>query len=437
MKILLMDSNLYGLDLALRCKDAGHDVRLWLPTKKGGDAYTIGDGMVDKPAEWKPSMNWADLIVLTDNSVYRSELKPYFDKGYPIFGAPDEGAQLELDREKGQQAFEDCGIDTLPFETFTDYDKAIKHVIKTRKAYACKPWGGASDKALSYVASTPEDMVFQLERWKKDGLKGQFMLQEKIDGIEMGVSGWFGPSGFLSAIEEDWEEKKLMNDGLGVNTGEQGTILRYVKKSKLFDELLSPLEDYLHSIDYVGNINVNAAIDKDGKPWPFEFTTRLGWPATHLEVSLHQGDPAEWMLDCIEGRDTLEVSDDVCVGVVLSHGDYPNGDRTGRHFEDYPVRGITTENRENLHFCEMKEGKAPAEVGGTIKYVSMPVTAGDYVLVTTGCAGTVKSAADIAYDTIWEINGLCNRQFRTDIGKRLKKELPKLQAFGYADGMEY
>ena len=65
------------------------------------------------------------------------------------------------------------------------------------------------------------------------------------------------------------------------------------------------------------------------------------------------------------------------------------------------------------------------------------IPAGDYVLVATGCAGTVKTAADAAYDTIWEIDGLCNRQFRTDIGKRLKKELPVLQEFGYASDMVY
>ena len=49
-------------------------------------------------------------------------------------------------------------------------------------------WGSSQDKSLSYVSKSPEDMVFMLGRWKKRStLKGKFILQDFIPGIEMAV----------------------------------------------------------------------------------------------------------------------------------------------------------------------------------------------------------------------------------------------------------
>ena len=76
-------------------------------------------------------------------------------------------------------------------------------------------------------------MVYMLEKWKRLGKQRDFHLQEFIPGIEMGVGGWFGPNGWVSGWEENWEFKKLMDGDKGVATGEQGTVLRYVTRSKL------------------------------------------------------------------------------------------------------------------------------------------------------------------------------------------------------------
>jgi len=423
VKILLIDLDMDGVNFAIRCQAAGHLVRVWFPKK-----CEVGDGLITKVPDWRASMKWADLIVTTGNSKMSRELEPFFRAGYPILGPNAKGAELELDRQKGQEFFEAAGIDTLPYEVFTDYDKAIKFVKSEKKAYVVKPWGGTADKALSYVPPRgfeTEAMVFKLERWKSEGLKGDFILQECVRGTEMGVSGWFGPGGFSQWIEEDWEEKKFMNDGLGVNTGEQGTIVRHVKRSKLFDKMLKPLEDGLHEIGYVGNINVNCGITETGKPYPYELTMRLGWPDFNIIQPLIQGDPAEWMVDLIEGKDTLRMSTEVCVGVVLTHGDYPCGELTDPAAVGYPIYGITAGNEKAIHPALMKDGKERLE------------TAGTYVMVVTGTGKSVSAAQKAAYAVCKEIKWPNNIMYRTDIGKRLKKELPVLKSFGYATGMEY
>src|SRR6202000_537986 len=107
--------------------------------------------------------------------------------GYNIFGPSKEAADWELDREIGQEVFRKHGIKVPPYKIFSNYDKAIEYVKKEDRRFVSKPSGDA-DKALSYVAKSPEDLVYMLTRWKANNkLKGEFILQEFIPGIEMAV----------------------------------------------------------------------------------------------------------------------------------------------------------------------------------------------------------------------------------------------------------
>ena len=56
MKILIVDAQTTGLAFAMKCQDAGHAVRLWLPrSKRKGEISPIGEGLVDKEVgDWKP-----------------------------------------------------------------------------------------------------------------------------------------------------------------------------------------------------------------------------------------------------------------------------------------------------------------------------------------------------------------------------------------------
>lgn len=435
MKILVLDAEKCGLPFAMRCQAAGHDVRFWVSQEKGGDRCRIGDGIVQKVAHWEPSMKWADLVVMTDNTKYAAALRPYFREGYPILGTTEEAAELELDRVVGQKAMERAGIPVLPYEEFTSYEEAADFVRKTKKAWVSKPWGGAADKNLSYVPASPEDLLCRLARWKKEGLKGKFVLQEKVEGgMEMGVGAWFGPGGF-GPIEENWEHKKLMVGDLGPTTGEMGTVMRYVKSSELFEKVLRPLETELHRRRFVGSVDINCMIDSRGRPWPLEFTCRMGWPAFNLNQALHEGDPAEWMVDLLEGRNTLEVCYDTpCVGVVMATGDFPwDRDPAGTN-DGWPIAGINNRTRRHLYLTSVRMGEKMTLEGRGEPCV---VTAGAYVLVATGTGDTVCEARESVYDTVSKISWSPHKTYRTDIGCRLEGMLPKLQGMGYARGMRY
>lgn len=432
MNILVLDTDHCGLPFTLACQQAGHSVRLWMPRPT-----KIGEGLVERPLEWKPSMDWADLIFVTDNSKIGKELEPYFKKHYPIFGPNEAGSKLELDREAGQDCFAEFGIETLPYKVFEDYDEAIAYVEKEGKPFVSKPWGGNPDKDLSYVPKTAEDLVARLQRWKKAGVKGEFLLQEMVKGSEIAVGGWFGPGGWSKWLCENWEEKRLMAGGLGPNTGEMGTVVRYVEKSRLFNEVLEPVTPYLEEIGYVGYIDVNCLVDESGTPWPLEFTCRPGWPLFNIQMAMHRGDPATWMLSLLLGKDTLRVDEDLCVGVVMAMGDFPWDNLPKQDVDGWPIRGLSNKTLPHVALSSVRVGPAPVMKAGKIVEEASIVSAGSYVLIATGQGPTVEKAKEAVYKVCDEIYWPVHRIYRCDIGCRLEEDLKELQKHGFAKGMKY
>jgi phosphoribosylamine--glycine ligase len=443
MKVLIYDNTGEGrgLDLAVRAYDADHEVRYWLPPFPTGEERPYGRGMVERVKDWRPYMDWAELIVLTWNADHVAELAEYFGKGYPIFGCNPKGAELEGDRELGMRVLKEAGIEVAPYKVVSSPQEAIDLVVKTKKAYAMKPWGGAADKSMTYVAKTPDDAIFTIDRWKREGkFKGQLMLQEKIDGVEIGISGMFGPGGFCRALEEAFEYKKLMCGDLGENTGEMGTVIRHVGRSKLFDEVLEPIGEYLHAINYVGDCSVNCKVTDDGRPLPLEFTMRLGWPDHCIRQAVLDCDPVAWMADCLNGTDSFKVHPDVAVGVCLVHGDFPRGgDARAKDpintWAGYPIYGVG--DTTNIHWQQAMAGKVPRLVGDTVEPTTMDLTAGNYPLIVTGTGLTVRQAANKAYGNVKKLSMPSNLMYRTDIGMSLMADLPRLQKHGFARGMQY
>jgi phosphoribosylamine---glycine ligase len=439
MRLLLIDpEGSVGLDLAIRAQKHGHEVKLAIrPNER---KKLVGKGFVDvvpDPREW---LRWSNLTVACDNAVYMRDLDAHRAAGGKVIAASQETAQWEIDRQIGQQVLHKAGIPTIPSKEFKDYDTAIAHVKKTMQRYVSKPTGGfEANKALSYVSSGPDDMVFMLERWKKlDKLKTPFVLQEFVSGVEMGCAGWFGPGGWNEGWEENFEFKKFMNGDLGPATGEQGTVLRYVRASKLARTMLLPLTGVLEKMGYVGDIDINCIIDEKGQAWPLEFTTRLGWPAFNLQVALCQGDPVEWLMDLASGTDRrCLVMNKVACGVVMSIPDYPYSKATGKETSGIPIYGLKGSLWEHVHPCEMACQPAPIAIGGAIVNMPQPVTAGDYVLVMTAVADTVKDAALTCYRRLERLTVPNSPMYRTDIGKKLAKALPKIQKHGYATNLMY
>lgn len=445
-RLLIIDNASNCLDMALRAQLAGWQVKWFDRTRDDGTPRYAGKGMIDKILDWndvpKKYMDWADLIYLPDNIFYLDFIAPYIKKGYPILAPSPEAAALEVDRAVGQKAMADSGIAIMESREFNDYDAAIAFVKKNPQFLVSKPSGDAN-KALSYVASDPADLVYMLTRWKgredlrKAAKSDGFILQERKYGIEMAVGGWFGPNGWSKWFYENWEYKKLMADDLGVATGEMGTLSRMTKRSKLAQQVLLPITKVLEELNYVGYIDNNCIIDADG-PWPMEFTMRDGWPTKHnITHHVKNDDPIQWMLDLVNGKDTIEAIDgEVGISVVIALPDFPYSKITNKELCGIPVRGAN--DMEHIHLSEVMLGSAPTMVGDKVVELPGYVTCGDYTMVVTGVGDNITSARRDAYNAVKKVKIPNNPFYRPDIGAgRMKKQLPELHKLGYARGLEF
>jgi phosphoribosylamine--glycine ligase len=446
-RLLIIDNASNCLDMAMRAKLAGWDVKWWDKPRADGMPRRAGEGMFDKIKDFneitRKWMDWADLIYLPDNVLYTALLDPWRQKGYPILAPSTQAAALELDRDAGQIAMRKAGIQIMESKPFNDYDAAIAFVKKNPQYLVSKPSGDAN-KALSYVAHDPADLIYMLGRWrdnpslKSAAKKEGFILQERKYGVEMAVGGFFGPHGWGKWFYENWEYKKLMADDLGVNTGEMGTLSRMVTKSKLAEQVLKPMEDQLLKLGYVGYIDNNCIIDDKGTPWPMEFTMRDGWPTKHnVTAHVKNEDPIQWMLDMVNGRDTMKcIEGEICVSALIALPDFPYSKITNKELCGIPIRGAN--NLGQIHLSEAMLGMAPTMVGD--KVVDLPglVTAGDYVMVVTGTGDTISAARRNCYTAVKKVKIPNSMFYRPDIGAgRMKKHLPMLHKMGYAKGMEF
>jgi phosphoribosylamine--glycine ligase len=441
MLILVIDPSGLTLDWCLRCVNAGHTVKLYT---KGSRASHIGQGLVDKVDNWRAYVKVADLIFSSDNLEFMDEIQELQDKGYPVFGPGKKSAKLELNRMYGQQVIEAFGGPTIPSFEFKNYEQAIKFVKENPKRYVSKPCGEEEDKTLSYVAKDEADMIGFLTKRKEKG-KGSpyFILQEFKPGVEIAVTGIFGPGGWVDYWCEGFEFKKQMNGDLGVNTGEMGTVTRYTKTSKLADMLMKPMEEELKKIGYVGMLDMNCIVDeKDGTPWPMEWTARPGYPMWNImQPLMDNDDPAEWMLDIIKGNSkTFKAKEGTCVGVVMANSDFPFNKKDEEDYLDFPVLtdDVSDSEIDNLHPCEMKLTSAMKMMGEKlVEGVPEWGTAGSYILVCTGTGSSISEAKDKAYELVKKVKLGNDPQYRTDIGEKCEKALVKLRKFGFCTGWKY
>lgn len=444
MRVLLIaDAGDGLLDLAIRSQRAGHQCKFFC-RKYDARTRPIGRGLVEMVPDWRPHMSWSDLIILEGNGVYMTEMDAWRGRGCNIIGGNVESAAWELDRKKGMDIFRRAGIAVPPFREFTDYDDAIRFVERRGEVYFSKPCSDTADKSLSAKTGVPEDCAWQLKKWKRKHGRPPcpFLLQEAIDGVEIGVGGWWGSGGWADVWEENFEHKRFCSGDIGPNTGEMGTVLRFVRRSRLADMVLAPLEAQLERISYVGNVDVNCIVDEAGNVWPLEFTMRLGWPAFNIEMDLFNCDPLDFLYAVCTAENRTRGShtcDMPAVGVVAAIAPYPHSPRDYEDIVGIPIFGLDDE--DHWHPCEVQSfsSKNSSMMTATItnNTTIAHVTAGSYVGIATGIGDTVRQAARGAYRVLDKLSMPCSPFWRDDIGERLKEDLPALQEHRFAAGMEY
>lgn len=420
-----------------RLARAGHEVRVFVGDAQAHDVFA---GLLDRVDDWRAELDWlraagdegVALFESADMGAWQDELRR---AGFQVIGGSLYGDRLESDREFGQTALRDAGLQTAASRSFRRLDDAIEFVKKHPARYVYKLNGALAERTRSYVGvlDSGADMLAFLHlqqaalRRERDAPASDasaFVLMTHVHGVEVGVGAYFNGARFLTPALLDWEHKHFFPDEQGELTGEMGTIVTYRGAERLFERTLELMAPRLREAGHRGYINLNTIINEDGI-WPLEFTSRFGYPgyaiceALHLEpwdaVFMKMLDPASLSLATRPG---------FACGVVLTVPPFPYS--YGYEFlsKGAPIcfrDGLGIDDHPSTHMCEVARAGDYLVTSGTTGYIG----------VATGAGPGIAEARSAAYAAADQVI-VPNLRYRKDIGLRVQdSDLDRLASWGY------
>lgn len=408
----------------------GHQVRMSVKKPK---LREVGKGFIDVVDDYESSLKWVDFIICDDSGQggIAEELR---SKGFVVWGGTKYTDKWEDDRELGQEVLKEAGMNILPSTDFSSVEQAIAFVKSHPGMYVVKPNGKAEDeKSLVYVGQEENgtDLIAVLESYKKWGSAiKSFQLQKRVNGIEIGISGFFNGKQFVEPIELTFEHKNLFpgptQQGIGPKTGEMGTSQVWAsKKCELYHRSIERVVPYLAEEGYIGYLDINCIVTEEDI-YPLEFTCRFGYPTIELWMETIKGDLGELLFELASGvnRD-FEVTNKYSIVVVLASPPFP-----------YDVPEVYEKMSEGNEVI-FKNGKLPSVGEGIwpeeVKLEDnkwMQTGLYGYPLVVSGSGESIRTARMKAYNRMSQII-LPNSFYRVDIGSTTESHIQTLQKWGW------
>jgi len=424
MKILFVSGWGSSVPLAMKCQEEGHEVKFWIQDKHSKD---VGDGFVHKVDDYKGHVDWSDYLIC-DDTHFGKAIDEIRKNGKPVVGGTEMTDVLEEDRGAGQKLFKAVGLDVLDSKEFTNLEEAISYVQDNPRPYVVKVSGQAqNDKSTTYVGQAEDgsDVIPVLEHIAEKFTKGlkSIELQEKKEGIEVGVGGLFNGNKFVGPCEIDWEHKRLMSwntqQGMGPQTGEMGTVALWSDQdTPLFKKIIVPMIEPLKRMGFHGFFNVNCIVS-EGKIYPLEQTNRFGWPTLPMEIeTMKENDLGEFFYKVAKGEDMdFEVTHplSLCLVIGVPPLPYMNDEIFEKYSKDMPIlfkEGV----QEGMYPGEAKTEDDQWRVAGC-SGCAMVCAAGGY---------NIKDCQEKAYELADQVI-VPNKMVRNDIGRMTSEAMQDLE----------
>ncbi len=314
-----------------------------------------------------------DLTVVGPEDPLAAGIVDEFDRaGLRIFGPTKAAAQLEASKAFAKAVMREAGVPTASFEVFDEAEAARRWVRARGGPMVVKADGLALGKGVvvcedAAAALTAIDDAMERRRFGAAGAR--IVIEERLKGEELS---------FFALCD-----------------GENAIALGLVQDHK-------------------------AAFDGDrGRINVLEYNVRFGDPECEPLMMRFEGDLAEMLLACTEGRlnsVSVRLSPRAAVAVVLASGGYPGEHR----------RGVAISGLERIDGAEPSDAKVRWALqktrvkvfhAGTAMQEGRLVSDGGRVLVVTAMATDLSRAVGAAYEAaaMIEFEGL---QMRRDIARR-------------------
>ena len=328
-----------------------------------------------------------------------------------IIGPDKMGAQLEGSKAFAKVFMEKYGVPTAKCCTVTaeNINEGFAFLETVKAPYVLKADGLAAGKGVLILNSLDEAKA-ELDNMlggKFGSASATVVIEEFLKGIE--VSVFVLTDGEHYVILPEAKDYKRIGDGdQGLNTGGMGAVSPvpfctpdFLKKVE--ERIVKPTLQSLKAegIDYKGFIFLGLMND-GGNPYVIEYNVRMGDPETEAVMTRIEGDFAEMLMACADGR-LNEVhyakSEKTAVTVMMVSGGYPETYR----------KGMIMSGMEDVTDC------VAFHAGTSFDPELNVVTSGGRVIALTAHGDSIAEARNLAYQNVEKIH-FDGANFRHDIG---------------------
>ncbi len=338
-------------------------------------------------------------------------------RGLRIFGPTKAAAQLESSKAFAKDFMKRHAIPTAAYETFSDAALAHAYVDAQGAPIVIKADGLAAGKGV-VVAMTLAEAHEAIDWILADNKLGvvhnqggaRVVIEEFMSGEEASFIVVCDGKNVVS-LATSQDHKRLQDGDAGPNTGGMGAyspapVVTPNVHAKVMHEIIMPTIQGMakDGIPFTGFLYAGLMIDEKGQPRTVEFNTRMGDPETQPIMMRLKSDLFELMMAATEGTlDQVELQWDrrVALGVVMAAEGYPLQPRKGD-----AISGLPADAADVMVFH-----------AGTTEQDGKLLTSGGRVLCVTALGESVRTAQQLAYDTLTPIH-FEGKQYRRDIGHR-------------------
>ena len=337
--------------------------------------------------------------------------------GVPAFGPDKAAARIEGSKIFAKDLMRKYGIPTARYETFSDYEEALRYVRSDAPCpMVVKADGLALGKGvlICQTRAEAEEALRQMMVESKFGQSGsRVVVEEFMEGPEVSVLSFTDGETIIPMVSS-MDHKRALDGDQGLNTGGMGTVAPnpyYTPEiaDRVMREIMLPTVAAMRAegCPFKGCLYFGLMLTQDG-PKVVEYNCRFGDPETQVVLPLMESDLLEAMLATTNGtlaQTDVRFSDRHACCVILASGGYPVKYQSG-----YPITGLEEAGKT----AQIFHAGTKRAADGTV------LTSGGRVLGVTCVAPTLEQAVADAYRAADQIH-FTDRHLRRDIGQRALK----------------
>lgn len=250
------------------------------------------------------------------------------------FGPSKKAATMEGSKTFSKDFMKRHNIPTAAYENFSKYEDAKAYLDTISHSVVIKASGLAAGKGV-IIPQTKEEAHAALKDIMLDrefGAAGdEVVVEEFLEGDELSILT-FSDGRTIKSLPPAQDHKRIFDNDQGPNTGGMGTYApTRIAPREVLDrvdkEILQPTIDGMRSegFEFKGVLFTGLMMTKDG-PKVLEYNVRFGDPETQSLLALMEGDLAQVMVACADGRLAdvdVKVSNRSAATVVVAAGGYP------------------------------------------------------------------------------------------------------------------